>query len=141
MSSCRNERQQSETTTNWVVKWRNDAAGGTVLPACAKINSVTVFGKKYSNDNLLSVRKLKDSLLRRLSITCRATKKIKFYRYADMGRTLRISVTAIRWYSRYNGHQNGQKPQKRTQELVNEFFTNLPSKSWMSMHCNDLLPA
>ena len=42
-------------------EWRNDAAGGTVLSARAKINSVTVFGKKYTNDNLLSVRKLKDS--------------------------------------------------------------------------------
>ena len=38
-----------------------DTAGGTVLSACAKINIVTVFGKKYTNDNLLSVRKLKDS--------------------------------------------------------------------------------
>ena len=52
--------QQSETTTN-LLEWRNDAAGGTVLSACAKINSVTVFGKKYTNDNLLAVRKLKDS--------------------------------------------------------------------------------
>ena len=61
MSSCRNERQQGETTTNWVEEWHNDAAGGTVLSVCAKIDSVPVFGKKYANDNLLSVRKLKDS--------------------------------------------------------------------------------
>ena len=72
---------------------------------------------------------------------CRATKKIKFYRYADMGRTLGISDTSIQRYPRYNGHENGQKPRKGTQERVNEFFTNLPPKSRTSMHDNDLLPA
>ena len=61
MSSC-NETQQSETTTNWVVEWLNDAAGRKLhFLLVAKINSVTVFGKKYTNDNLLYVRKLKDS--------------------------------------------------------------------------------
>ena len=60
---------------------------------------------------------------------CRAMKRIKFYRYADMGRTLGILDTAVRWYSIYNGHENGQKPQKGTQECVNEFFTYLPPKS------------
>ena len=52
MLSCRNETQQSETTTNWVVEWRNDAAGRTVLSACAKINSVTVFGKKEAKKKI-----------------------------------------------------------------------------------------
>ena len=40
-------------------------------------------------------------LWRRLSVTCRATKKIKFHRYADMRGTLQ-------WYSRYNGHEKGR---------------------------------
>ena len=30
------------------------------------------------------------------SITCRATKKIKFHRYADMGRAFETSDTAVR---------------------------------------------
>ena len=63
MSSWRNEMQQAkqQRTAGVTQHWRNDAAGGTVLSARAKVNSVTVFGKKYTNDNLLSVRKLKDS--------------------------------------------------------------------------------
>ena len=51
----------NKRNNNELLEWRNDAAGGTVLSACAKVNSVTVFGKKYTNDNLLSIRKLKDS--------------------------------------------------------------------------------
>ena len=61
MLSCHDEKQQSETTINWVVEWCNGAAGHTVLSACAKINCMTVFEEKYSNDNLLSVSKLKDN--------------------------------------------------------------------------------
>ena len=53
--------QQGKTRTNRVVEGCNDAAGHTALSACAKINSVTVFGKKCTNDNLLTIRKLKDS--------------------------------------------------------------------------------
>ena len=60
MWSCRNETQQSETTTNC---WSDATMQQVILCLVfrAKINSVTVFGKKYTNDNLLSVRKLNDS--------------------------------------------------------------------------------
>ena len=60
MSSCRNWNA-TKRNNNELLEWRNDAAGGTALSACAKVNSVTIFGKKYTNDNLLSIRKLKDS--------------------------------------------------------------------------------
>ena len=38
-----------------------------------------------------------------------------------------------------NGHENGRKPRKGTQKRVNEFFTNLPPKTWTSMQYNDLI--
>ena len=77
------------------------------------------------------------------SITCRATKKLKFHRYADMGWTLwdfRHRHTMI-LKAYINGHENVWKLWKGTQKCVNEFFTNLPPKTWKSMQYNSLLPA
>ena len=31
-----------------------------------------------------------------------------------------------------NGHENGRKSRKGTQQRVNEFFTNLPAKTWIA---------
>ena len=39
-----------------------------------------------------------------------------------------------------NGHENVWKLWKGTQKCVNEFFTNLPPKTWKSMQYNSLLP-
>ena len=52
--------------------------------------------------------------------------------YADIGRTLETSDTAVR-YVYMNGHENGRKSRKGTQQRVNEFFTNLPPKTSTSM--------
>ena len=58
-----------------------------------------------------------------LSITCRATKKINFHRYAAMGLgDLRHRSTMILKVKVYiNGHESGGKPWRGTQQLVNEF--------------------
>ena len=40
-----------------------------------------------------------------------------------------------------NGRENGRKPRKATQQRVNEFFPNLPPKTWKPMQYNDLLQA
>ena len=53
------------------------------------------------------------SLWRRLSITCQATKKIKFHRYADMGRTLERQWKWAKTVERNSQHLHG-------------FFINLP---------------
>ena len=58
LSSCRNETQQSETTTNC---WSDAMMQQVLLCFLLVLKSVTIFGKKYTNGNLLSVRKLKDS--------------------------------------------------------------------------------
>ena len=52
--------------------------------------------------------------------------------YADIGRTLETSDTAVR-YVYINGHENGRKSRKGTQQRVNEFFTNLPPKTSTSV--------
>ena len=65
-------------------------------------------------------------LWRRLSVTCRATKKIKFHRYADMRRTLQWFDT--QGITDMKKGESGRKLRKGTQKHVNEFVTNLPPK-------------